>query len=234
MYKRSTCLHLRLQSTLFLREDDVSALAAAVANWVHRTLIVCVCVCVCVCARARTPVGSSYWRGLETNGFVEDICLELALRKVFSIFKSEHGSAVEGTDGLSTVSSAVILIQLAQEEPNHDERCQDKRISKATSLLKTCSTIGKHPPSWRGGREGNAQVTGVFTIAVLGKYIGVDAVFQCAWSQRPGKRNTVECTRWRSCTVWVAHNRGSVRRRSVAMLPVYIRCTAGGCDLRCR
>ena len=117
-------------------------------------------------------------------------------------------------------------VQPALEEPNHDARCPDKQISKATSLLNTLqyqarapyvffgaqkppffvqqrvdkstryiaemgkklgraqpplplwptppygnpllvprctplSTISECPPSWRGGRRGYAQVTGV-------------------------------------------------------------------------
>ena len=37
-----------------------------------------------------------------------------------------------------------------------------------------------------------------FAVAVLGKYVGRDAVFQCTWSQQGSKCDTVERTRRRS------------------------------------
>ena len=90
--------------TLFLREDDVTALAGAVAYRVHRTLTVCLCVCVCVCVSVRSAYNSGLARA-RGKRFLEHNPLVLSVRMFFSIFKSEHGKAFQ--QGKCPFSSAM-------------------------------------------------------------------------------------------------------------------------------
>ena len=151
-----------------MREDDITALAGAVAYWVHSALIVSVYPCRFSSELVESGDKRSFRGALlpapGSNVFFQSLSMERP----------------------SSKGKFEIIPQHALEESNQDACCPGKWIPKSYIATEDVAVrlASVHCPGVEH-EEQKQKVTGFLAMAVLGKYVGVDAML---WNLFRGSR----------------------------------------------